>query len=205
MVALPPGSGPRGTGRRRGHGGARTAGLASALVALGASALLAGCGPGAAAAAAGGSGGGASAVRQVQGRTGALVLGDGYVTEPASPDVAAAYLTVQNTGSTPARLAGVSSPIAATVLPMTEKSSGTVGSMAPLGEVVVPPHGAFRFRAGAAHLMLEQPRPVPVAGGTVPLTLTFTPGGTATVALPVVPIGATRPSGDMPGMSTPTG
>jgi copper(I)-binding protein len=133
----------------------------------------------------------AAAVRHVQGRVGSLLLlGDGYVPEPASPDVAAAYLTVVNTGSSPARLTAVQSDLATMTMPMTETSSGGTGSMAPLTKVVVPAHGSFRFTPGAAHLMLEHPRPVPKTGGTVTLTLTFSPGGTVTVALPVVPIGS---------------
>lgn len=139
-----------------------------------------------------------AAIQQVQGRVGQLVIGDGFVPEPASPDVAAAYLTIVNDGSTTARLTAASSGAAARVMPMTEKVSGTVGGMAPLDTVVVPAHGVFRFRPGAAHLMLEQPDPVPAAGGTVPLTLTFDPGGAVTISLPVTQTGAQPPAAPMP-------
>jgi hypothetical protein len=147
----------------------------------------------------------AGAPRQVQARVGSLLLEDGYVPEPASPDVAAAYLTLVNIGDSPARLSTVHSHLATMVMPMTETSSGGIGSMAPLRNVVVPAHGSFRFRPGAAHLMLEQPHPVPTAGGTVPLTLTFVPGGQVTVTLPVTRIGTPGPTTSAPSMSTPNG
>lgn len=127
----------------------------------------------------------------VQGRVGSLVIEDGHVPEAASPDVAAAYLTILDTGGTASRLTAVTSPVASSVMPMTEHTAGGVGSMAALQDVVVPAHGSFRFRPGAAHLMLERPHPVPAPGGTVSLTLHFAPGGTVTVSLPVTPLGAT--------------
>jgi copper(I)-binding protein len=83
--------------------------------------------------------------------------------------VAAVYLSIVNTGGTVARLAAVTSDIAGTVMPITETTScGGVGSMLPLQDVVVPAHCSFRFHPGAAHLVLEQPHPVPTAGSTVP-------------------------------------
>lgn len=157
--------------------------------------LLTGCGAGHGSTAnAAGTTTTATAAHQVQGRVGSLVLEDGYVPEAASPDVAAAYLTILNKGDTSARLTAVSSDIARTVMPMTETTSGGVGSMAPLKNVVVPAHGTFRFRPGAAHLMLEQPVPAPTTGTSLTLTMTFSPAGSVTVSLPVVPIGATGPT-----------
>lgn len=192
--------------RRRLAGGPRigrrgtVAGLLSGCAVL---CLLAGCGshgpPAAASDSTAASSSSGQAVHQVQGRLGPLVLGNGYVPEPASPEVAAAYLTIVNTGDTAARLTAVHSDLAPVVMPMTETSSGGVGGMAPLNDVLVPAHGSYRFRPGAAHLMLEQPHPVPAAGDTISLTLTFTPGGTVTLTLPVTPIGSPPPSGGAAG------
>lgn len=185
---------------RSGRGGTVARLLSGCAAAL---CLLAGCGshgPTAAASdATTASNSSAQAVHQVQGRLGPMVLGDGYVPEPASPDVAAAYLTIANTGHTAARLTAVHSDLAPVVMPMTETNNGGAGSMAPLNDVLVPAHGSFRFRPGAAHLMLERPHPVPAAGGTVSLTLTFTPGGTVTLTVPVTPIGSPPPSGGTAG------
>jgi copper(I)-binding protein len=180
--------------RRRGvPGRGRLAGRPVAGVAA---ALLAGCAGHAVAAdgSAGASSSPAVVVQDVQGGIGPIVVGDGYVPEPASPDVAAAYLTIVDDGDSPVRLTSVSADVAARVMPMTERTDAGVGRMAPLGDVVVPAHGAYRFSPGAAHLMLEQPSPVPVAGGEVTLSLTFEPGGTVTVSLPVTPLGAPDPS-----------
>lgn len=176
--------------------------LAGLLTGSAAVALLAGCAAGHAASAVGATTGASTGAHHVQGRVGTLLIEDGYVPEPASPDVAAAYLTIVNNGGTPVRLTGVTSAVASSVMPMTEISNGALGSMTPLHSVVVPAHGSFRFHPGAAHLMLEQPQPVPNTGGAVALTVTFAPGGTVNVSLPVTAIGAT-PS--MPSVSMPNG
>ncbi|TQN43738.1 copper(I)-binding protein [Blastococcus colisei] len=130
------------------------------------------------------------AIEHVQATLGELSAGDGYVREPASPSVAAAYLTIVNNGDTDDRLIFVTSDVAAMVMPMTETSEDGVGTMTDLDEVVVPAHDAFRFRSGAAHLMLEPLKTAPAAGDTVTLTLTFERAGAVDIVLPVEPINA---------------
>lgn len=138
---------------------------------------------------------GGAALGDVQATVGDLTIGDGYVGEPASPTVAAAYLTIINGGDIDDRLTSVTSDVAGMVMPMTDVSEDGVGTMTGLDEVIVPAHGAFRFRSGAAHLMLEPVTMVPAAGDTVTLTLTFTRSGPVDVVLPVEPIGATLDHG----------
>ena len=143
----------------------------------------------------------AAATQDVQARLGELTVADGYVREPASPSVAAAYLTVTNGGDADDRLTCVSSDVAGQAMPMTETTEGGVGSMTPLDDVVVPAHGSFRFSPGRAHLMLEELTTTPAVGDTVQLTLTFQRAGALTVELPVEPIGTSDPGmSDMPDM-----
>jgi copper(I)-binding protein len=132
---------------------------------------------------------GDDAVEDVQAAVGDLTIGDGFVREPASPSVAAAYLTIVNDGDSPDRLVSVTSDAAGAVMPMTEVTEDGVGTMTGLDEVVVPADGAFAFSPQAAHLMLDPLTTVPAAGDTVALTLTFDRAGTVDVVLPVEPIG----------------
>ncbi|WP_284491322.1 copper chaperone PCu(A)C [Blastococcus capsensis] len=136
------------------------------------------------------------AIKDVQATMGDLTIGDGFVREPASPSVAAAYLTIVNDGDTDDRLVSVTSDVAGMVMPMTEVSEGGAGTMTGLDEVVVPAGGAFEFRPRAAHLMLEPLNTVPAAGDTVTLTLTFDRTGAVDVGLPVEPIGTAVDHGE---------
>lgn len=165
----------------------------AALVLVG---LLSGCGSDAAApdssstSRSGTSVPGEASIDDVQATVGDLTLGDGYVREPASPSVAAAYLTIANDGDAEDRLISVKSDVAEMVMPMTEVSQGGVGTMTGLDEVVVPAHDAFRFQRGTAHLMLDPLTTVPAVGDTVTLTLTFERSGAVDIVVPVQPIGA---------------
>ena len=131
-----------------------------------------------------------ASIDDVQATVGDLTLGDGYVREPASPSVAAAYLTIVNDGDTEDRLLSLTSDVADMVMPMTEVSQDGVGTMTGLDEVVVPTGGAVRFQRGTAHLMLDPLTTVPAVGDTVTLTLTFERAGVVDIVVPVVPIGA---------------
>jgi copper(I)-binding protein len=92
-----------------------------------------------------------------------------YLPDPASPSVAAVYLTVRNTGSTPDRLVSVTSPLAPVAMLMTEDDTagtgGSTGTMAPL----------------------DGPAGVKV-GQDVRVTLHFARAGSVTVEVPVVPL-----------------
>lgn len=134
------------------------------------------------------------------GQVAALRVDGGYVVEPASPSVAAAYLTITNTGSADDELIELTSPEAKSVKAMTE--GGTSGStrMQDLGQVVVPAGEDVVFTPGEKHLMLMAPSPRPSAGDTVPLTLVFRDAGELDLQLPVESlIGLPAPSPDHPG------
>jgi len=150
----------------------------SALVALGVVvALGAGCGS-----ASGGAGG-------VVARVGSLEILHPYLPDPASPSVAAVYLTVRNTGSAADRLVSVTSPLAASSMLMTEDSDGSTGTMAPLADLPIPAHGTASLLPGHDHVMLEGPAAVKV-GQDVEVTLRFARAGNVTVEVPVVPLSA---------------
>jgi periplasmic copper chaperone A len=118
-------------------------------------------------------------------RIGSLTVVDSFLPQPASPDVAAIYLTVKNSGARPDALVAVSSPAAAGSLLMTENPNGTMGL---LRELRVPAHGQASLVPGRDHLMLEQPRRTLALGRHVAVTLHFQHAGVLTISVPVVPL-----------------
>lgn len=121
-----------------------------------------------------------------------LTVSSAYVREPASPDVAAAYLRIANSGGAPDELVGVSSDAAVEVSMHEQDQQGMADVMRPLASVRVPARGSVTFAPGGDHLMLTRPtslRP----GQTVQLTLRFRVSGTVRVAAPVVAIGHPPP------------
>ncbi len=118
---------------------------------------------------------------------GSLVITGGYIPQPASPDVAAAYLTITNNGDTADKLEKVTSSVTSMVMAMNETDSNGVGTMTDLPNVTIPAHGSMQFVPNHAHLMLENPKPLK-AGNEVVMTLTFTHAGTVQITVPVIPL-----------------
>jgi hypothetical protein len=118
---------------------------------------------------------------------GPLVITGGYIPAPASPDVAAAYLTIANNSETADKLQKVTSSVTSMVTAMNETDSGGIGSMTDLTDLTIPAHGTMQFVPNHAHLMLENPKPLQV-GNEVALTLTFMHAGTVQITVPVIPL-----------------
>lgn len=116
---------------------------------------------------------------------GSLTVFDAFLPQPASPDVAAIYLTVRNSGSRPDALVAVSSAVASSSMLMTENPDGTMGM---LGALRIPAHAEASLTPGRDHLMLEQPRHALRVGQHVVVTLRFRRAGTLTISVPVVPL-----------------
>lgn len=134
------------------------------------------------------------------GSVGHLVIGGAYVPQPASPDVAAAYFTVTNTGDTADALVSVHSDAGATSLHRT-----VGGAMVALHQLDVLAHSKAALTPGGNHLMIEGlTRPI-VMGGSVLLTLTFTYAGVVTVTVPVTGYGGTDAMPSMSGGSDRSG
>lgn len=154
--------------------------------------------------------GGSTHSAAVAGRVGDLEIIHPFLPDPASPSVAAVYLTVRDTGSVPDRLVAASSDVATSAMLMSEQPAGT---MAPLTDLAVPAHGEASLVPGHDHLMLENPKTSLRVGQTVAVTLRFARAGAITLEVPVVPLddilsdgssGASNPGsgtmGNMPGM-----
>ena len=118
-------------------------------------------------------------------RLGALTVVKAFLPQPASPDVAAIYLTVKNSGARADELVSVSSAAASSSMLMTENANGTMGMLRLLR---IPAHGSASLVPGRDHLMLEQPRGTLDVGQHVAVSLHFRFAGTLTVSVPVVPL-----------------
>ncbi|WP_433501021.1 SCO family protein [Sphaerimonospora sp. CA-214678] len=122
--------------------------------------------------------------------SGDLRVTDAYVPEPASPDVAAAYFTITNSGGRPAVLSGVRTDVSE--MSMLHETMGT--KMRHLASVTVPPHSTLTFSRGHYHVMIESLTRRLREGDTVKLTLSFEDGQEITVDAPVMSVGYRPPS-----------
>jgi len=108
----------------------------------------------------------------------------------------AAYMTLRNTGPDLVILVGLETPLA--ILPdvhETKTDANGVSSMAPAGEITIPPGESVSLEPGGLHAMLMRLQTKMVEGETFPLTLNFAGGGTLTVDVPILGIAARGPEG----------
>jgi copper(I)-binding protein len=153
----------------------------------------------------GGSGAGSDTGAVGGGATaGDIIVRGGYLREPASPTVAAAYLSITNTGEQPDTLLSVYCGAArSTTLhdvpgaaPATSKASGGgSGGHVPSGPVTIAPGATLTLSPGHGHLMLTELAGPLRPGDNVSLLLSFQRSGQVLVELPVLAIGALAPDG----------
>jgi copper(I)-binding protein len=114
---------------------------------------------------------------------------------PPGAPTALGYLTIENKGSAPDRLVSISSPIADHGELHTMTMDGGVMRMRAIAlPATIAPGQKLVLSPTGNHIMLIGLKQRPVAGGTVPLTLTFEKAGTVTTYLHVVPIGGSAPT-----------
>lgn len=121
-------------------------------------------------------------------KVGHIAITDGYIPQPASPDVAAGYLTITNTASTPDTITKIVANVTGSVMAMNETDHGGVGTMTNLASVTIPAHGRVSLTPGHAHLMLEHPATSLKAGQHVTIIITFAHAGEVRLSVPVVPL-----------------
>lgn len=110
-------------------------------------------------------------------------------------NTASAYLTIENTGGSPADLVGVASPAFNMAhLHKTSMSNGVM-TMDPVAQLAIPSGGKVMFEPGGLHIMLMGAKAPLKPGDTFPLVLSFASGAKLEVTVTV-----TKP-GEMPAMS----
>ena len=100
------------------------------------------------------------------------------------------FLTVENTGSVPDRLLGVSSPVARTVELHDMTLHGGVMQMRAVSTVEVKPGDKLELKPGGYHAMLSDLTQPLRVGDRFPLTLTFQHAGAIEVSVRVEAMGA---------------
>lgn len=110
-----------------------------------------------------------------------------YMLQPASPDVAAAYFTITDSGDDADQLIGVTSDAFGGTMMMQGGSMGPAMKMAT--RLPIPAHGRLVFRPGGYQVMLEMPVRRLRQGDHVNLTFRFRRSPAITVEAPVTPVG----------------
>ena len=171
--------------------------VAAVALVLGAAGLVRG-------AAASGSPGGAAlqgTAPPPQGITvGNIVISGPYVRQPASPDVAAAYLTITNIGDAPDTLESIATGAAKKAelhdVPGVRPSAPAGqagGEHQPTGPLTIAAKASITLSPGNGHIMLENLTGTLKPGDRVSLVLTFTQAGQILVVAPVIAINAPAP------------
>lgn len=117
-----------------------------------------------------------------------LTVSGAYVREPASPDVAAAYFSVRDSGGAD-RLTAVRASTPGTV----ELHANRAGKMTEVVTPRIPAGGRLDFQPGAYHVMLVGAGLLK-PGQHVKLTLEFATAAPLSVDAPVVPIDEAAPT-----------
>jgi copper(I)-binding protein len=97
----------------------------------------------------------------------------------------AAYMTIQNDGTTADRLVAASSPIAGSVELHAHLKDGDVMRMRPVTAVDIAPGAPAVLQPGGLHVMLLDLKGPLKDGETFPLTLTFEKAGKVTVSVAI--------------------
>ncbi len=126
---------------------------------------------------------------------GDLTVYDAYIRQPASPDVAAVYLTVRNDGSTPDRLSSAYCGAATTTTVHSDPAAMQPGQEAQSTPLAVPAKQVVSLTPAKGHIMLDRLTGTLKAGDTVSLLLRFDKAGQVLVDVPVIAITAPAPGG----------
>jgi copper(I)-binding protein len=139
----------------------------------------------------------AAPVRADDVKAGDLVISQAWSrATPGGAKVAGGFLTIENKGTAPDKLIGVSAEIAgkAEIHEMTMDNG--VMKMRPLDKgLVIEPGKTVKLAPGGHHLMLQELKGPFKQGEKVPVTLEFEKAGKVAVSLDVQGVGAQAPGG----------
>ena len=119
-----------------------------------------------------------------------LVVRDAWTRQTPGSDVAAAYLTLQNTTKQPITVVGIESSVASHAMIHESTTEGGISKMRAHEQLVIPPGETVKFEPGGLHVMLHGlTRPLAV-GQTVPLVILLADGTKIPAAAVVRPLTA---------------
>lgn len=120
----------------------------------------------------------------------ALSAQDAWIRATPGSDVAAAYLTLHNTGSTLLVVVGVRSPNAGQAMIHETTLANGHSTMRPREQLRIAGGATVRLAPGGLHIMLHMLTHPLVPGDEVPLVLLLEGGATLEVTARVRPLGA---------------
>ncbi|MBL0173035.1 MAG: copper chaperone PCu(A)C [Gemmatimonadaceae bacterium] len=119
-------------------------------------------------------------------QTAPVTVRDAWVREPAaSRKTTAAFLVIENAGTTKRAIVSASSDAAETVELHEMVRDGAMMKMSPVKTIDVPANGKTELKPGGLHIMMFGLKKQPVAGDTLRITLTLDDGTKTIVAAPV--------------------
>jgi copper(I)-binding protein len=122
---------------------------------------------------------------------------------PKGSSVAAGYMTIKNTGSTPDRLVEGSSDVASKFEVHEMKMENGVAKMRPVkGGLEIKPGETVELKPGSYHVMFVDLKKPLSAGDHVKATLVFEKAGSVSIDYDVRAMGSGS-GGSMPGMNVP--
>jgi hypothetical protein len=134
-------------------------------------------------------------------KAGSLEISDPWSrATPKGSSVAAGYMTIKNSGSTPDRLLSGSSDVAPKFEVHEMKMEGGIAKMRPVkGGLEIKPGETVELKPGSFHLMFVGLKKPLSAGDQFKATLVFEKAGSVNVDYDVRAMGS-QPAGAMPGM-----
>jgi hypothetical protein len=134
-------------------------------------------------------------------KAGDLVITQGWTrATPGGAKTGGGFLTIENKGSSPDKLVGVSADVAGKVEVHQMATDGGVMKMRPIeGGLTIETGKTVKLAPGGLHLMMMDLKAPLKQGEKVPVTLQFEKAGKVSVTLDVQSVGAPGPSGNMGG------
>jgi len=134
-------------------------------------------------------------------KAGDLVITQGWTrATPGGAKTGGGFLTIENKGSSPDKLVGVSADVAGKIEVHQMATDGGVMKMRPVeGGLTIEPGKTVKLAPGGLHLMMMDLKSPLKQGDRLPVTLQFEKAGKVAVTLDVQAVGAPGPSGNMGG------
>jgi hypothetical protein len=135
-------------------------------------------------------------------KAGDLVISQAWTrATPGGAKTGGGYLTIENKGTSPDKLVGVSADVAGKVEVHEMGTDNGVMKMRPVeGGLTIDPGKTVKLAPGGLHLMMMDLKSPLKQGEKLPVTLQFEKAGKVQVTLDVQAVGAPAPSGNMGGM-----
>ncbi len=143
----------------------------------------------------------AAPVRADEVKAGDLVISQAWTrATPGGAKTGGGFLTIENKGSSPDKLVGVSADAAGKIEVHEMAMDGGVMKMRPVeGGLAIDPGKTVKLAPGGLHLMMTDLKSPLKQGDKLPVTLQFEKAGKVAVTLDVQGVGAPAPSGNMGG------